>query len=97
MKKGKLKDLAGKPKLHLLRLESLAGMARVREFGISKYGDDMSWIKTHPDEYLGASLRHIYKHLEGEALDPESGIEHIFHAMTSLMLAAELLKRESHE
>jgi hypothetical protein len=65
----------------------------VREFGIKKYGDDTSWIRTHPDEYLGAALRHIYKHLEGEELDDESGIEHIYHAMTSLMLAAELLKK----
>lgn len=88
---GKTKDLAGKPKLQLLKLHTLAGIARVREFGINKYGNDDLWMDTDPDEYLGASLRHIYKHLSGESLDPESGLPHIHHALTSLMLASEII------
>jgi len=87
------KDLKNKPKLQLLKYHALAGIAKVREFGISKYQEDVSWVKTHPDEYIGAALRHLYKHMDGEPLDDESGLPHIDHAMTSLMLASEVIRR----
>lgn len=85
------KQLEGKPKLQLLKYNALAGIARVREFGIAKYEEDFSWRETHEHEYIGAALRHLYKHMNGEELDHESGLPHIDHAMTSLMLASEII------
>lgn len=88
------KDLKNKPKLQLLKMNSLAGIAKVREFGMKKYGDNSGWETVPPDEFIGAALRHLYKHLEGERYDDESGLEHLHHAMCSLMLASEILKKD---
>ena len=59
-------------------------------FGISKYKNDTDWVYNDQADYLGAALRHIYKYLDGNKIDNESGCSHLAHAMISLMLAYEL-------
>ena len=84
-----IKDTKGKARLELLKRHTLIGIAKVREFGINKYQNDVDWQHTPEHAYLGAALRHIYAAIDGEELDPESGLPHIDHAMASLMLHSE--------
>jgi hypothetical protein len=85
-----LKDTHGKPKLELLKKRPLEAVAKVREFGINKYQNDQDWQFNSVECYLGAALRHIYSHLDGDEYDLESGMPHLAHSMTDLMLAIEL-------
>lgn len=84
------KDIAGKPNLNLLSYRALAAMAQVREYGINKYkSSDYSDV---PEEQLAtASIRHLYKHMQTELIDGESGLLHLAHAATSSMMALENL------
>jgi hypothetical protein len=81
------KDIEGKPQLSLIPFQSLAKIADVRKFGVNKYGDDTCWKTVAQKDFLDATLRHVFKHLSGDTIDPESGLEHLAHAATSLILA----------
>jgi len=60
---------------------------KVLEYGAAKYSK-ANWTKgmdwTRP---LNAAMRHQAAWLGGEDLDPESGINHLAHAIASLMFA----------
>lgn len=83
------KDTKGKPKLGLIPYDALAEIAKVREFGIEKYKDDEGWRGVSITDFLDAALRHIYKYndIDRSELDEESGLSHLAHAATSLILA----------
>ena len=81
------KDTKGKPKLSYIPYEAMVRIAEVRQFGVDKYGDDTCWRQVDQRDFLDAALRHIYKHLDGVDVDPESGLTHVAHAATSLILA----------
>lgn len=86
------KETTGKPRLELLKRTALEQMAFIRTFGIDKYQNDTDWRLNPVEDYAGAALRHIYKCLDGEKIDQESGYMHLAHAMVDLMLAIELAK-----
>lgn len=76
-----------KPRMDLLDPEALEGVARVLSFGARKYAEH-NWRKGLAiSRLLGAALRHIFAHLRGEDLDPESGLMHLDHAACCLMFA----------
>ena len=81
------KDIKGKARVGLVPRSALEAIARVREFGIKKYQDDEAWKDVDPVYFIEATIRHLYKHLEGMYKDPESGLPHLHHAITSLALA----------
>lgn len=63
----------------------------VLAFGARKYDAD-NWRKV-PDaqtRYLDAAMRHILAYRSGEALDEESSLHHLAHAVASLMFVLEL-------
>lgn len=91
-KKMAKKENTGKPRLELLKRTALEQMAFIRTFGIEKYLNDTDWRLNPVEDYAGAALRHIYKFLDGEKIDQESGYMHLAHAMVDLMLAIELEK-----
>lgn len=77
----------------LLPLSSLAGVCRVLEHGASKYAP-WNWATPKSEdwqatEYLSAALRHLASAIgEGCANNTdESGLPHIDHAITSLIIA----------
>lgn len=79
-----------KIQLELLSTKWLLGVGRVLTFGAKKYASH-NWRKgIQQSRLLGASLRHILAYLDGEDLDQESGLSHLFHASCCLMFAAEL-------
>lgn len=83
-----IKDDAGKVRLSLVPPAAIVALARVREFGVAKYTDQDSWRLVDDERYIDAALRHILAHIDGEALDPDSGLPHLDHAMCSLALIA---------
>lgn len=80
------KDTVGKPKLGLVPFSALAEISKVREYGISKYGDDECWREVEVKDFLDATLRHIYKFLYESETDEESGLPHLSHAACSMVL-----------
>lgn len=89
------KDDTGKPDIaFLLSLNGLDSVSDVFAFGAKKYGDPYNFRKPHGDGYslrlLGASVRHIWKYLRGERLDPETGKSHIAHAVADLLMVLDL-------
>lgn len=90
-----MKSDRGKPPLAILfdTSAALEGVARVMAFGASKY-DRKNWDKVDDTErYISAALRHISAYCRGERTDKESGMDHLDHAITSLLFVSEIQKR----
>lgn len=92
------KDLIGATKapLSFLPFGALVPVAQVMVNGAKKYGR-ANWRQYSVQRtiYLEAALRHIAADLEGETIDPESGLPHAAHAVAGLliMMDAELIGR----
>lgn len=75
-----LKRQEHKPKLSLVPLEMMEGMAGVYEYGLTKYSRD-SWRSFTPAQVMeclpDAALRHLMAFISGETFDPESGLHHL--------------------
>ena len=75
---------AGKPPLGLIPRQALEAEAQVMAFGANKYGRDnwrggMDWTRLSD-----AALRHITAFVDGEDVDPETGLPHLAHARCCL-------------
>lgn len=74
-----------KPRHDLISPLALDELAKVLAFGAKKY-EPYNWAKgIKYTRILGAILRHTYAYLRGESVDPETGINHIAHAMCGCM------------
>ena len=83
---------AGKLPMSLLSREALEQTARVLQFGAQKYSSH-NWRKGFVwSRTLDALLRHTIAFMEGEDLDPESGLSHMAHAMCNAMFILEFIK-----
>lgn len=61
-------------------------MGRVMAHGADKYGVD-NWQKCDdPRRYDAAAMRHLLAFLDGEELDPDSGLSHLAHCACSLAM-----------
>lgn len=72
---------ADKGKLHLTRVPPslVKAVAAVRDYGTEKYGDPDNWKTVEPERYKDALYRHWLAFLEGEEVDAESGLPHLWH------------------
>jgi hypothetical protein len=63
----------------------LAELALAHGEGAALYGRH-NWRRTRvvASTYYAASLRHLWKWIEGEDIDPDSGVSHLVKAMASL-------------
>jgi hypothetical protein len=89
--KGGRKFDGGKPQYGLLPPHSLEDVAKVLTFGAQKYDID-NW-KRVPDarrRYFDAAQRHMWAYKMGEMNDPETGINHMAHAICCLMFINDL-------
>lgn len=90
-----LKYDKNKPPMDLLPYSTLLEVAKVLGYGANKYTTEEgsgrhNWRKGFEYSRLhAAALRHIGAWGEGEDLDPESGINHIAHALCCLMFLLE--------
>src|SRR6478752_108298 len=69
---------SGKPPLAMLPIAGIRAVANVQAYGNQKYKDWDDWRKgMESRRILSCALRHIYAHLDGETLDPESKQPHL--------------------
>lgn len=80
----KPKETAGKPKVHLVPSAMVIAVARAREYGVQKYGDEHGWKMNTAIEYVDAAYRHmltvvdaIDKQDPSLLIDEESGLPHL--------------------
>ena len=81
----------GKLQYGLLPPLALRETVKVLTFGAEKYEPD-NWRRV-PDShrrYFDAAQRHLWAYKEGEVIDPESGVNHIAHAICCLMFMLDL-------
>ena len=78
----------GKPRVELVPPALIEGAARAFGYGAGKY-DPWNWAKGFPPVQPAASLmRHLLAWLDGEDIDPESGLHHfdLIAANTGMLL-----------
>ena len=76
----------GKYKAHLVNKEIIEAIARVREFGVAKYGGEHGWKMMTEVDYLDAMLRHADAcRSDINSRDKESGILHLAHVACNIM------------
>lgn len=81
-----MKQTKGKLPVHLVDPEALEEMARVLEFGATKYAPNRWRGGLKYDEYLLAAIeRHRLAIRKGEDRDPETGLLHSAHIMCEAM------------
>lgn len=74
-----------KPEWSLVDFDALVPMVKVLEYGREKYAAH-NWKKGLPYTQTAESLlRHTYAFLNGEDIDPESGLPHVGHMMCNTM------------
>lgn len=82
----------GKRVWSLVDFESLEEMVKVLEFGTTKYSAH-NWKKGLPyTEIMDSLLRHTIAFLEGEDVDPESGLLHTGHILCNAMFLDYMVK-----
>jgi hypothetical protein len=75
-----IKRDAGKIRPTLVPPELIEAVARVRQFGVEKYGDTDSWKQVEPERYRDAMYRHLLAYIADPAsVDAESGLPHLWH------------------
>jgi hypothetical protein len=74
----------GKPDYSLLPFAAVDEVVKVLTYGAAKY-DRFNWEKIEAVRYQAATMRHFSTHMQGEKIDPESGISHLAHAICSLL------------
>lgn len=80
----------GKLQYGLLPPLALKATVEVLSYGAEKYEPD-NWQKV-PDakrRYFDAAMRHLWAWKEGEAVDSESELDHLSHAMCNIMFLYE--------
>lgn len=84
-----MKHDKNKVDLSLLPPEALESIARVFQFGANKYsafdwkddGPNTEWRRTY-----SSIQRHLHAWSKCEDIDPESGLDHLSHAATQLLI-----------
>lgn len=83
----------GKPRVTLVPLEIIKDIARVREYGLAKYGDSESWKAVEVERYRDALFRHLISYIENPTgTDDESGMPHLWHVACNVAFLCELEK-----
>jgi hypothetical protein len=99
MDKGVKHDSA-KPDYSLLPFGAVDEVVKVLTYGAKKY-DRFNWEHVEDIRYQAAALRHISSYMQGEKYDPETGINHLAHAVCSLLFLVEfdrqLAKKEMYK
>jgi hypothetical protein len=86
-----IKADAGKPMLTLVPRQIIFDIARVREYGLQKYGKSESWKQVEVERYRDATFRHFMAYLDNpQGVDEESGLPHLSHLACNIAFLCEL-------
>lgn len=88
-----LKSDAGKARLTLTPTGIIYAIARIREYGIRKYGEDGAerWREVERERYRDAAYRHFLAYVkEPSGLDEESGLPHLWHLACNIAFLIEM-------
>ena len=86
-----IKADAGKAQLTLVPRQMLFDIARVREYGLKKYGEKESWKNVEIQRYRDAAFRHFVAYLDDpNGVDYESGLSHLSHLACNIAFLCEL-------
>lgn len=89
-----IKADAGKPQLSLVPRQIIFDIARVREYGLRKYGEKESWKAVEIERYRDATFRHFMAYLDNpQGVDAESGLPHLWHLACNVAFLCELEKK----
>lgn len=84
---------AGKPEIRLVPMQMVIDVARIREYGNKKYHSPDNWKTVEWERYWDAMMRHLIAAQESDdplhALDDESGLPHLAHALCNGAFLAE--------
>lgn len=79
-----------KPKLTLVPRKIIFDIAKVREYGVKKYGDPENWKRVEPERYRDAAFRHFMSYLDDpDGVDDESGLPHLAHLACNIAFLCE--------
>ena len=80
-----------KPKMNLLPPKAMVEISKVLTFGAAKYdAENLRKLDDLQNRYTAGALRHIFAHMDGEELDPETNLSHLAHAMCCLLFKLEI-------
>lgn len=90
-----IKADGGKPQLRLVPTSVVKCIARVREFGVKKYGNTDAWMKVEPERYVDAAYRHLIEYIKRpDSVDSESGLPHLWHLACNIAFLCELAQED---
>jgi len=88
---------SGKPDYSLIPMAAMKEAAHVLEYGATKYAVD-NWMKpTNWRVSYACLMRHMSAWQSGEDLDPESGRNHLGHAMCNILQMLYMLENHPEE
>lgn len=88
-----IKADAGKLPLTLVPREAIRAIAKIRQYGVAKYGSAENWRQVAPERYRDAAFRHFLAYLDDpQGTDEESGLPHLWHCLCNLAFLCELEK-----
>lgn len=95
MKDQSIKADAGKPDLTLVPRNVIREIAKIRMYGVQKYGTSESWRSVEINRYRAAAFRHFLAYLDDpHGVDEESGLPHLSHLACNVAFLIELEKEE---
>jgi len=87
------KQDTGKPQLTLVPSGIIKAVEKVRLYGLKKYKDPQNWKQVESQRVWDAAVRHMVAAWDDyTAIDPESGLPHIYHCMCNLAFLAERME-----
>ena len=88
-----------KPRLSLVPSEIIRCIARIREYGQEKYGEQADhWDDVELERYQDAAYRHLLNYIDNpKEIDAESGLPHLWHLACNVAFLCELEKRKDDE
>lgn len=88
-----IKTDAGKLPLTLVPREAIRAIAKIRQYGVQKYGSAENWRKVAPERYRDAAFRHFLAYLDDpKGTDEESSLPHLWHCLCNLAFLCEMEK-----
>ena len=89
----------GKPSLTKVPRQIVWDIAKVRDYGFAKYGEQADrWDTIEIGRWRDAAFRHWLAYLDDpEGFDEESGLPHIAHVACNIAFLCELEKRRREE